>query len=196
MNKQILFIDYENIHDIDLSLIQENNLDVKIFVGTLQNKIPLEVVQTAQKFGAAVEWIQIEGNGSNALDFHIAFYLGKLSQTHENLSFIILSNDKGFDPLIHHANKQRVVCHRINSLLELSPKQEILPVQSECMTTVLDNLSKIAKNKRPRTKKTLHQHIKNLLRNKMSEQGIGRMIESLFIQKKLSEQNNTLKYNL
>ena len=196
MNKHVLFIDYENVHNIDLSLIQENNLDVKIFVGTLQNKIPLEVVQTAQKFGTAVEWIQIEGNGANALDFHIAFYLGKLSQANGNLSFIILSNDKGFDPVIHHANKLKIACRRINSLLELSSKQELVPVQSECMTTVLDNLSKIAKNKRPRTKKTLHQHIKNLLRNKMSEQGITRIIETLFIQKKVSEQNNALKYNL
>jgi hypothetical protein len=93
-------------------------------------------------------------------------------------------------------DKLKDVCRRINILLELSPKQEISLVQSECMTTVLDNLTKIAKNKRPRTKKTLHQHIKNLLRNKMNEQGIVRIIELLFIQKKLSEQNNALKYNL
>ena len=196
MNKQILFIDYENIHNIDLSLVQELNLEVKIFVGTLQNKIPLEIVQTAQKFGTAVEWIQIEGNGSNALDFHIAFYLGKLSQVNGNHAFIILSHDKGFDPLIQYAKKQKILCRRIDSLLELSPKQELLPAQSECMISVLDNLSKIVKNKRPRTKKTLHQHIKTLLRNKMSEQGIERIVESLFIQKKLSEESNKLKYNM
>ena len=196
MGKHILFIDYENVHNIDLSILQEDDLDIKIFVGKSQNKIPIEVVQEAQKLGKAVEWVRIDGNGPNALDFHIAYYLGKLSQMNGKLEFIILSKDKGFDPLIRHVNHHNIACRRINSLLELSKTQQVFPLNDNCMTAVLENLSKIAKNKRPRTRKTLKQHIKSLLRNKMSDQGIDKILDSLFVQKKLSEENNKLKYNL
>lgn len=196
MGKHILFIDYENVHNIDLSILQEDDLDIKIFVGKSQSKIPIEVVQEAQKLGKAVEWVQIDGNGPNALDFHIAYYLGKLGQMNGKLEFMILSKDKGFDPLIRHVNNHNIACRRINSLLELSKTQQVFPLDNTCMTAVLENLSKIAKNKRPRTRKTLKQHIKNLLRNKMSDEGVDKILDSLFVQKKLSEENNKLKYNL
>ena len=87
-------------------------------------------------------------------------------------------------------------CRRINSLLELSKTQKAFPLNDVCMTAVLDNLSKIEKNKRPQTRKTLKQHIKNLLRNKMSEQEIDKILDSLFVQKKLSEENNKIMYHL
>lgn len=123
LKKTILFVDYENIQNIDLSVIQEQEIEIKIFVGQAQNKIPIELVQVTQKFGQKVEWIKIEGSGSNALDFHIAFYLGRFSKSIGEGSFLILSKDKGFDPLIKYINKSKVNCQRIQSLLELSQKK-------------------------------------------------------------------------
>ncbi len=57
--KIILLVDYENVQDLDLSVIQEREIDIKIFVGQTQNKIPLELVQATQKLGQRVEWIKI-----------------------------------------------------------------------------------------------------------------------------------------
>ncbi len=58
-------------------------------------------------------------------------------------------------------------------------------------------LSKIPKNSRPRTRKTLCQHIKSLLRHKkMSEPEIDTLVDTLFVQKKISEGSDRLTYNL
>ena len=197
LKKTILLVDYENIQNIDLSVIQEQNIDIKIFVGQTQNKIPIELVQTTQRLGQRVEWIKIEGTGNNALDFHIAFYLGRFSKDIGGDSFIILSKDKGFDPLIKYINKSKVNCRRIQSLLELSKEKDVLISQNtDSMAKVIENLSKIQKNKRPRTRKTLRQHIKSLLtQKKLSDQKIDTLVDTLFVQKKVSEASNHLTYN-
>lgn len=194
MTKTILFIDYENIQNIELSTLQDNPFEIKIFVGQNQNKIAIELVQATQPFGKAVEWLKIEGDGKNALDFHIAFYLGCLSQTETQTSFIILSKDTGYDPLIRHAKKLGIKCRRINSILELSKTNQLLGLNTEQMTKVIENLSKNVKN-RPRTRKTLHTHINAMFQNKLNEAEVNKIIDSLFFQKKLIEDNNKLTYN-
>lgn len=196
LQKTVLLVDYENIQNIPLSALCEENIDIKIFVGQFQSKIPLELVQETQRFGQRLEWIKIEGVGSNALDFHIAFYLGKLSNNISNVSFAILSKDKGFDPLVKYVNKQQVNCTRIQNLRELSAKDK-LPTseEEELVNKVIENLYKIQKNKRPRTRKTLRQHIKSLLQKQLSEQELDNLIESMFANEQLTEVNNRIAYN-
>lgn len=196
MEKTILFIDYENIQNIDLPSVRDSNIEIKIFVGQTQNKIPFDIVRAAQAFGKAIEWVKIDGEGKNALDFHIAFYLGSLSQTdNTHVSYIILSKDTGFDSLIRHATKKNIACRRINSILELSKTNDLLALNTEQMTKVLENLSKITRNKLPRTRKTLSTHLSAFFQKKLSEPEINKLIDSLFVQKKLSEENNKLTYN-
>src|SRR4030042_2255110 len=113
---KILLIDYENVHGINLSEMQAKNFKVRIFTGSNQNKIPIELVASAQLLGNQVEWIRIEGNGPNALDFHIAYYLGVYTAKNPNDEYFILSKDKGFDPLIKHLAKERFLCKRITSI--------------------------------------------------------------------------------
>jgi hypothetical protein len=52
---------------------------IMVFVGATQGKIPLEMARVLQAFGPDVEYIQMDGNGTNALDFHIAYYIGRLA---------------------------------------------------------------------------------------------------------------------
>ncbi len=197
MGKTILLIDYENIQNVDLSLIQEKDIQIKIFVGQAQNKIPFELVQATQHFGSAVEWIKIEGSGADALDFHIAFYLGRLSQEDTSLAFIVLSKDKGFDPLLRYLCKYKIACRRIQSLVELSQEEDkIVSQDGSLIAKLIDKLSKVDKNKRPRNRKTLRQHIKSLLsQNNLSEQELDTLIDILFAQKKVSELSNRITYN-
>jgi len=124
LKKTVLLVDYENVQNIDLSSIQKKNIEIKIFVGQVQNKIPFELVQSAQRFGQRVEWVKIEGSGSNALDFHIAFYLGRLSNSTKEGHFLVLSKDKGFDPLLRYINRGKTNCKRVQSSLELSEEIE------------------------------------------------------------------------
>ncbi len=68
MNKKIILIDYENIQKVE-ELERIKDFDIKIIVGNSQNKIPFELVKKLQRFGESVSWLQVPGQGSNALDF-------------------------------------------------------------------------------------------------------------------------------
>ncbi len=193
--KTVLLIDYENIQNLDLSLIQSHGIQIKIFVGKSQNKIPIDLVQATQCLGRRVEWIQIEGNGSNALDFHIAFYLGKFSRYAKGKTFLVLSKDKGFDPLIKYINKSNISCRRIESLLELA-KEKTIREDADLIMKIIANLSKTQKNKRPKTRKSLRQYLKSLLKKQqLSEQEIEQLVDSLIVKGKISEVSNSLTYN-
>ena len=193
MSDKFLLIDYENIQKVNLSDVPDNTL-VRVFVGQSQKNIPFELVQQAQRFGQCIEWIKIEGQGSNALDFHIAFYLGKLQTEHKRASFIILSKDKGFDPLIKYINKSKVSCRRINSLFELSNVSDNHSKDQNLKRTI-ELLSKIEKSKRPRKRTTLSKHILSIFQKKLDGPEIDKIVDYLFIEKLISETGGKLSYS-
>jgi len=195
MNR-ILFVDYENVQNIDLDFIKKESLETLIFVGKSQKKIPIEIVQKAQQLGKLMTWHQIEGQGSNALDFHIAFMLGHLTATDTGKAdeYIILSKDKGFDPLLRYLQKEKYNCRRINSLLELQ-KGKIDSTTNKDLDKATEILRKTEKPKRPRNRNTLFKYIQNILGDKANKEEITTIIDKFFIDGKLSEHNNRLKYN-
>ena len=71
----------------NLELLKGCDFKVIVFLGDRQTKLPVELVMTMQSLGDNAEYIRIEGNGANALDFHIAFYIGTIAAKHENIHF-------------------------------------------------------------------------------------------------------------
>jgi len=98
---EYLCIDYENVQDVKVEILKKN-VKVIILVGNTQSKVPIDLVMKTQPFGNAIEWIQVNANGRNALDFFIAYFLGKDTETDPLKSFIIYSKDAGYDLLISH----------------------------------------------------------------------------------------------
>ena len=41
--------------------------------------------------------------GKNALDFHLSFYMGYIAARHPDARFVVVSNDKGYAPMLEHA---------------------------------------------------------------------------------------------
>jgi hypothetical protein len=192
--KKIILIDYENIQKIDLSDINPEEYSIKIFIGQSQNKIPFDLVQNAQHFGDKIQWIKIDGTGSNALDFHIAYSLGRMSMENADQECIILSKDKGFDPLISFINKGTLSCRRINSILELSNSRKAELTNNKELERVLSNLKKIVKQKRPRKRNTLTKHVGTLFPKEISEEQLSEIIDALFVQEYITEENGKLTY--
>lgn len=95
-------IDFENVQPQSLASLEKGNYEVRVFVGATQPKLPFELVEAMQRLGSRAEYVRIAGNGPNALDFHIAYYIGKLSSADPTAHFVIVSKDTGFDPLIKH----------------------------------------------------------------------------------------------
>lgn len=113
---QFVLIDFENVQPANLDGLKKGVHHIRVFVGESQSKISLGTAKALQSFGSDADYIQIAGSGSNALDFHLAFYLGRLSLQHPQASFIIVSKDTGFDPLVKHLNRLGTACRRVASI--------------------------------------------------------------------------------
>jgi len=80
----VLLVDFENIQDLDyLKKLRNTDYEVRVFLGPHQAKLPTALVRQAQPFGSRLHWIQMEGHGKNALDFHIAYTIGLLVAENE-----------------------------------------------------------------------------------------------------------------
>ena len=199
---RILYIDYENVQRVELSQIDQRDLQVWLFTGVAQTKIPIGLAKSIQSLGDKLRWITIDGNGPNALDFHIAYYLGVHTTQRPKDEHFLLSKDKGFDPLISHVSKNNVRCSRIATIAELQSTQrnvakaKKMPESDGVYTKILTNLRKIEATKRPRSRKTLRQYIRTLAGKSPSEQRLDQLIEQLFESRVIAESNGRLTYQL
>jgi len=191
VSNKLLLVDYENVQQLDFKILGEA-YDVVIFVGASQKNVPIELVANAQRLGSRVEWRRVDGNGKNALDFHIACELGRVRERTPAVHCTVLSKDQGFDPLLRYLNKNGLKCARINSLLELSPKGASKTEPN--YTRVVELLGKTVKNARPRTRLTLSKHVSAMFQNKLGQADLSRIIDLLFANKMITETNNRLSY--
>lgn len=191
--EEYLYIDYENVQDVKVDVIKKT-IKVMIIVGKDQTKVPIDLVQKTQPFGNAVEWIRVNGKGRNALDFFIAFFLGKDVAADREKTFIIYSKDTGYDPLINHLKKSGIKAKRIVSFQELCQNKAI-KIDETGIKKVKESLIKVAANKRPKKRSSLTGFIIALLKG-TPKQEIDNIIEDLFIKKIVYEENGIIKYSL
>lgn len=129
MTKRLILVDYENVHRIDLSVLDQSYRAI-VFVGAKQE--PPKAARrpdTAHRF-QRVDFLKVDGSGRNALDFYIAFHLGRTLEAAPETECYILSRDKGFDPLLVHVNRIGIKCRRIEAIEELVPAarpQDVAP---------------------------------------------------------------------
>lgn len=119
MNQHFVLSDFENVPLKDIGALKPGECRIKLFIGQGQTKISVELFEALRPFGTDAEVVRIHGSGPNALDFHIAFYVGKLAAAYPGSRFSIISGDTGFDPLIKHLAGQGIHCVR---LAKLPPK--------------------------------------------------------------------------
>lgn len=116
MAQEFILVDFENVQPASLGSLQPGDCHIKLFAGEHQKKVDFALVQALQQFGSHAEYIQIVGNGKDALDFHIAFYIGRLSMAHPAAGFTIVSRDTGFDPLVKHVAGMGIACRRVAAI--------------------------------------------------------------------------------
>ena len=119
MKTNYVLIDFENVQVKSLALLKDEGFRVLVFVGKNNNKLQFELVNDIQRFGERAEYVKLESSGPNALDFHIAFYLGKLVTGDPAGIFHVISKDRGYDTLIHRLLSQGVEAVRSPSIEEM-----------------------------------------------------------------------------
>lgn len=132
MRTNFVLIDAENVKPEYIEKLRHEHFRVFVFVGANLKRLDFPIANALQTLGSNGSYVQIASHGPSALDFHIAYYIGKLSAVHPDAYFHIISKDKGFDPLIEHLRERNIFCSRWASVLEiplvrstnnLSPKQ-------------------------------------------------------------------------
>ncbi len=201
-NKKMLLVDLENVQKFDLRQVP-SSVEVKVFVGLSQKNLPTDLVAQTQALGSRLKWVLIDGNGSNALDFHIACYLGEGLARNPETEFVILSRDKGFDPLIRHLAKRGLSCRRVETAAGIVGAAEPQAVvakpaaaaEPDPRQKVLELLKGIDKNKRPRKRQTLINYVANHFRKKYSAEQVRQAIEQLVRGKQITDTNAAVSYN-
>ncbi len=112
---EYIFIDCENV---SLQSIPDHDRisTLLMFVGEHQKNVTIEIAQSVGKLWPKADFVRMHGTGNNALDFHIAYYVGKYAAMDPKGIFRIVSKDKGFDPLVKHLRAAKIDCSRVDNL--------------------------------------------------------------------------------
>ena len=179
MKTNYILIDYENVQPTTLAILDQAHFRVIVFVGASQTKISFDVASALQTMGARAEYVKIAGNGPNALDFHIAFYIGFLASREPDACFNIISNDTGFDPLVQHLISKKVRVYRsreVSDIPVVKAAQATSP--AEQLAVIVSNLQQRGASK-PRTVTTLTGTIRALFQQKLTDEAIAALMQKL-----------------
>lgn len=96
-----VLVDWENVQpkDQDIQTLVPPVTDVWLFHGPSQKNVSAN--QTL--FGQRATLVPIARAGKNALDFHLSFYMGYIASRSPQANFVVISNDKGYLPMLEHA---------------------------------------------------------------------------------------------
>lgn len=115
-----VFVDFENVHQVDLTLIGAKSVSFTLMVGAKQTKLDSDLVEKLMAHSSSVQLVKLKSSGKDALDFALAYYLGRAALADPTAYFHIVSKDGGFDPLIEHLRARHIHVYRHASCAELT----------------------------------------------------------------------------
>ena len=114
-----VFVDYENVHEIDVTLIGKKTVYLTILIGP-NCKLNGAVVDELLKHPTSVQLVRLSSSADDALDITLAFYLGKAANADPAAYFHIISKDTGFGPMIDHLKNCQIRVYRHNDYSTLT----------------------------------------------------------------------------
>lgn len=194
MKNNYILIDYENVQPKNLAVLNDHAFKVIVFVGANQAKLPFEVASSLQVLGDKAEYVKISGNGSNTLDFHIAFYIGQFSERDPNAYFHIISKDTGFDPLIKHLKQKKILIGREKDLADIRLLRIVNAVSlDEKLNIIVENFS-MRCHSLPRKEKKLANTISSLFMKTLEDTELISLIKEMIRRKYIVVENSSVSY--
>jgi DNA helicase IV len=188
---KIIYVDFENVPNVEIQ--ETTDTRILLFIGQSQKRLSTGIVKAIQPLGKNVEWIQINGSGKNALDFHIAYYLA-INTAQPNTEHFVISKDSGFDPLIAHVNSLGQKVRRVVSFADVFQKIGLGRELEGKYKKVKENLMKQQRARRPKSRKTLSSFIEATFQKKISAGETNKLIENLFREGLLEEKSKRISY--
>ena len=115
-----VFVDYENIQVLDLAVIGNKGVTFTLLVGPHKKKLDVELVEQLFAHAASVELVRLTKSGRNALDFTLAYYIGRAVAADPSGFFHIVSKDTGYDPMVEHLQSRHIRARRHNDFSTLT----------------------------------------------------------------------------
>jgi hypothetical protein len=196
MRANVVLVDFENVQPTDVGLLKDGPFKVRVFLGSNQSKVPVSLAAALQPLGLNAEYVTLESAGKNALDFHIAYYLGVLAAEDKSAYFHIISKDSGFDPLIAHLKGKKISVHRSATIAEIPYFKPALPSAPEAQIEVaIADLVK-RKSSKPRTEKTLLSTLHALFKKELTEKQLTQIFTTLCARGVVKVEGAKVSYNL
>jgi hypothetical protein len=196
-----VFVDFENVHKVDLAVIGSNTVSFTLLVGPRQTKLDAALVEKLFEHAVSVQLVRLTSAGRNALDFTLAYYVGRAVAADPTGHFYIISRDTGYDPLIAHLRSRNISANRHGSFEALpfvghakaatpatptitrkakpQPQPKSAPDGlGERETRVLDHFRKPSAT-RPRTQDTLVRFLVGYFGRKITEADALSLVETL-----------------
>lgn len=196
MATNYILIDFENVQLSSLEALQQHPFRVVVFVGANQVKIPFNLAADMQALGEAAQYVKVAGTGKNALDFHIAYYVGELSAGNPDAYFHIISRDTGFDTLIQHLKARGVRVQRERELADIpAVRMSMARGTDDVLSIILKNLAGRGQA-RPGKVRTLSNTINSLFPERLSEQQLSTIMQDLEQRNYIQVNNDNVSYRL
>jgi hypothetical protein len=134
------------VHEVDLSIIGQKSVSLTLLLGPKQTKLDAALVEKLLQHAGSVHLVRLGTAGRNALDFTLAYYVGRAAVLDPAGFFHIISRDTGYDPLIAHLRSNHVRAHRHPDFASLQNLLNPLsPTASEPVSTPAPIISKAIK---------------------------------------------------
>lgn len=115
-----VFVDFENVHQVDLTLIGAKAVSFTLMVGPNQTKLDTDLVEKLMEHSASVQLVRLKSSAKDAVDFALAYYLGRAALADPAAYFHIIAKDTGYDPLIDHLRERHINVRRHLSCADLT----------------------------------------------------------------------------
>lgn len=216
MATNYVLVDFENVQPDSLEALSSGAFRVKVFVGANQAKgrVSFEFSESMQKLGSHAEYVRIARSGPNAVDMHIAYYVGRLLEKEPHAALFIISRDTDFDPLVEYLQARGSSCRRVKSINELTkfvPRTPVAPksasraappspakkAQSDRLAPVIKHLHSL--RGKPSTRKTLVTTIGSYFKQHggaLADKVIEQLIDELIRLKYVSQAGPKVSYHL
>ncbi len=192
-----VFVDFENVHHVDPALFGLKHLGLTVLMGARQSTLDADLVMKMLEHAPDVHLVRLSASGKNAVDFALAYYLGRAVLADPGAYFHVISKDTGYDPLIEHLQSRhvRVKRHADYAGLSLMATQPVTAtaaakasaptLAADMLGVVVERLRKHSSN-RPKKKKTLLSHLKSNLGKDATDAGASELLDKLVKARKIS----------
>lgn len=181
-NKTIYFIDSENVNDNWIDTIPEikKSDEIKVFYTEKSTNVSYEKFSKIADGGASLNWIKCF-TGQNALDFQLVTDLGYSVAKGVKDTFVIISNDKGYDAVVNYWVVKGINISRVGVEME-SPKK-----QKRRVATKVKAVKKVALKKENKKQEEKKKETKKRESDKQNNKEVANSPKSLWKRKPSSE---------